>query len=784
MTENRAAPPPFVTFYSFKGGVGRTMALANVACILAGRGRRVLCIDLDLEAPGLTYLAVRERGQVARTPGFVDLISDLLKKGTAAPIADKSNPLAFLEYTHELPIPKHAIRGEGGKLRLMPAGRMDEQYEDRLRDIDLGRLYGEGKGKPILKHLRNIIANSDQFDYVLIDSRTGFSEEAGICVRDLSDHLVILFGLNRQNVAGTGRFLKRLRQQRIEPSGIIMAASPIPLGEDELRNQRLDHAKNEFRDAWGENAEVNLQIPYHPRLALDEEPFIFQWADTELYSAYSRLEEAVRVFADDTAQSWMDKAQKAISDGKHDQAIERLNELLKLERKLALLVMRTVAQNNLGKQKFDKYFEILAAEDGKNADIAILYGRHLIKRGDYQGAFSKLSECLKIYDALGSAGKGDSASVKRIMADVHRYKGEYIEAMTLYKESLEVFKELGDLSNVAIVNCAIASINTQQGRHNEALVLYKESLNTFEKNGDRRNATASKASIADIHIFEGRYDEALALYKESLNVSEEIGDRANAAISMGSIAHVNKLRGRYDKALALYKESLNTFEEIGERVNAAVSKDNIAEINKLRGRYDKALALYKESLNTFEEIGERANAAASKGNIAEVHRLQGRYNDALTMFKENIKVVEDIGDCHGQAILNSQIGIIFGLSKRESEAFELLNKAIKSLTKLGDPYEIARAYINEARVAIHVNNYDLARKALTKSRRLATKIDSKHLLADIAVLSSKIEKDPSSVDRRAIQDALDYYRSQDIQTDESKEAVKMLRRLEQSPSSK
>jgi len=42
-----------VTFYSFKGGVGRSMALANIAVLLASRGQRVLCVDWDLEAPGL-----------------------------------------------------------------------------------------------------------------------------------------------------------------------------------------------------------------------------------------------------------------------------------------------------------------------------------------------------------------------------------------------------------------------------------------------------------------------------------------------------------------------------------------------------------------------------------------------------------------------------------------------------------------------------------------------------------------------------------------------------------
>ena len=42
-----------LTFYSYKGGTGRTMALANVAWILASNGNRVLSVDWDLESPGL-----------------------------------------------------------------------------------------------------------------------------------------------------------------------------------------------------------------------------------------------------------------------------------------------------------------------------------------------------------------------------------------------------------------------------------------------------------------------------------------------------------------------------------------------------------------------------------------------------------------------------------------------------------------------------------------------------------------------------------------------------------
>ena len=48
-----------VTFYSYKGGVGRSMALANVATLLSQWGYRILMVDWDLEAPGLDRILQR-----------------------------------------------------------------------------------------------------------------------------------------------------------------------------------------------------------------------------------------------------------------------------------------------------------------------------------------------------------------------------------------------------------------------------------------------------------------------------------------------------------------------------------------------------------------------------------------------------------------------------------------------------------------------------------------------------------------------------------------------------
>src|SRR5215470_11024226 len=66
------------TFYSYKGGVGRTFLLANVAWLLARWGRRVLCLDWDLEAPGLyRYLAA----DAPPSKGVLDLVLQLKRRG-------------------------------------------------------------------------------------------------------------------------------------------------------------------------------------------------------------------------------------------------------------------------------------------------------------------------------------------------------------------------------------------------------------------------------------------------------------------------------------------------------------------------------------------------------------------------------------------------------------------------------------------------------------------------------------------------------------------------------
>jgi MinD-like ATPase involved in chromosome partitioning or flagellar assembly len=173
-----------VTFYSYKGGVGRTLTLASVAAVLAGWGYRVLCVDWDLEAPGLSHYF--DHWISVPSFGLIDLIDDVAA----------GEPPDMLRVTMTVAAP-----GMEDRLALIPAGRQDRAYVDRIQRLQWFDLYSETED--LGARLEEMRADWVQrFDFVLIDSRTGITDIGGTCTVQLPDILVIMFTANHQSLDG------------------------------------------------------------------------------------------------------------------------------------------------------------------------------------------------------------------------------------------------------------------------------------------------------------------------------------------------------------------------------------------------------------------------------------------------------------------------------------------------------------------------------------------------------------------------------------------------------
>lgn len=174
---------PRVVYYSIKGGVGRSTALAASAWALAEAGKRVLVLDLDLESPGLSSSLL----PIDRQPAFgiTDwLVEDLL-----------NNSDAVIQDLYAL-----SPLSRNGEILVVPAhGRDPGEYISKLGRVWMPSFQADGSRQMWSARLSRLLAELErrhQPDIVLIDSRAGIDEIASACVTDLGASCIYLFALD------------------------------------------------------------------------------------------------------------------------------------------------------------------------------------------------------------------------------------------------------------------------------------------------------------------------------------------------------------------------------------------------------------------------------------------------------------------------------------------------------------------------------------------------------------------------------------------------------------
>ena len=201
-----------ITFYSYKGGAGRTMGLANVSVLLAQMGFKVLIVDWDLEAPGLEHYFKH----------YIDIKSIHLQDGILDLLLNPGN-LHWKTCIQKIDMVREQIT-----IDLITSGKRTNGYFQKLKKLDLNQLYIKFNGFEFIENLRD--EWKADYDFILVDSRTGVTDIGEISTIQLPDMIVLFFTAMEQSVNGVVDIYKKIMKayQKFPNERLKLLSIPVP----------------------------------------------------------------------------------------------------------------------------------------------------------------------------------------------------------------------------------------------------------------------------------------------------------------------------------------------------------------------------------------------------------------------------------------------------------------------------------------------------------------------------------------------------------------------------
>ncbi|MGL2994612.1 KGGVGR-motif variant AAA ATPase [Flavobacterium sp. TSSA_36] len=437
-----------ITFYSYKGGVGRSLTLSNIAMRLADLGKKVCIIDFDLEAPGLHLKFNKHINQSEINKGIVEYISDFQNKDYV--------PKTINEYVTDV----NYLGTLNGSIKLIPAGDIySNEYWKNLSSINWKDLFysEENNGVNLLLHLKELIKIDLKPDFILIDSRTGITDISGIAMTLLADSVVTLAANNDENISGTARIIKSLMNNennllgRLPKIHFVLTRIPYYPNPDE-KHKEIRITRKALLQINKDGKLIDKVFVIHSDRDLEEE----ERFKINIVSEKTTSNQVVPIEED-----YLTLFEELTKDDLTDDELCRFNDLRESE--LLIEEARNILDNAIKINKLKKAIALnsnshegmdllaLAFIELHNYDEALLYARQASEidsknwHYQYRIAFcldelNETDEAKKILENILKNDNRNSSSLL-FLGNIYYDKLDYKKALSYYLKVIEYFPD-------------------------------------------------------------------------------------------------------------------------------------------------------------------------------------------------------------------------------------------------------------------------------------------------------------------------------------------------------
>ena len=636
-----------ITFYSYKGGAGRSLLLANVARFAAAAGKNVVALDFDLEAPGLAYKFFPS-GAAPRNSGLVGYLLDAL----AAPTGEEPE---LDDYLVAVPA------GGPGTLNLMPAGRAPSgNYFHDLRRLRLDTLLDKGTGLDLLMRLQQRFAEEQGTDLLLIDARTGITSTNAVTTQILADTVVALTLDMAEQIEGTRTVLRSLQGLASLRSNdtirLELVVSRIPHGPGQSVWQISDNDREimaRIRDTIEHPAQpVSKTVVLDAVHVLHNEPML---VDSE-------------VLLTDRSGPWT-------RNPLHHDYLRLIEALIGQEAIESVRSTRLAGASSADEREEAGYFI------GSESLVTAARGERLRAIGQSFEAKMSLADQVRsarAAAALDPSRRPDLASALGREGLAHRELGQPFDALKATEESAEIYRELASDNPSAFHLDLARSLNdmsnmlSENDRHKEALTATEEVANMYRNlallsPSDYRADLARSLMNFSVRLAEnGHHAKALTVATDGIETLRELAVTSPAAYrpalaeAIGNFAVRLAESGLRDEALESAQESTGIYRELPQTDPAAYTAGLAASLNNLAimlsaiGRRDEALAAAGQGVSLLRKLANAnpahdPNLAAALTNLAIRLAENGQGDEAIDAAMKAVDLYKGLADSNAPA---------------------------------------------------------------------------------------------------------------------------------------
>ncbi|NOK14562.1 KGGVGR-motif variant AAA ATPase [Corallococcus exercitus] len=735
MSENRGGQ--VITFYSYKGGVGRSMAVANVATLLAQRGKRVLVLDFDFEAPGL-HRYFLEKPKKVKLPterykpegardGVIDFFTALRAKlrerlpgGVSAHEAsgDRSAILGGIrEVVRELvgalePAYGYSVRmgnpnastSNGSRfaaLHFLPAGRVRENrldvgYVERVRSFNWAEFYEEyAEVFPVL-----VEEWTREYDHVLVDSRTGLTDIGSICTMLLPEKLVLVFAPNLQSLQGAlevGREAVLLRQRSAD-------LRPLPLFP---LMSRMEEGEQESLEQWAQDAQEEFEALFRELYGLElcdlGEYFNFARIPHRSYYAYGE-----RVAAEDQPQIQTTSLAQAYSQFIECLRFDNPNEVKNLQG-------QKIEEGLLEKLDDEESLKSLVARRPDDLRARVLYANFLQVKG-------RFADAVVVYDGIVYRfGSAKDLKTRVSVASALAGKGVCLRQLQLFEEELDAYAEVvsryGDAPEPALRVQVVRALFVRSAalgqlqRFEEAVAACEELVRRY---GDSPEPALRELVVRSFFV-KGvtlgrleRHEEALVAFGEVIRRYDRVSEPALREV----VAMTLFRKGAVLSQLRRNEEAINAYETLAEWYGGAPEpalRERVAKALFFEGIVLNRMQRFEEALVVFDRVVRHCGYAPDpdlQRHVASALVIKGVSLGQLGRLEEAVPVFEEVERRFGEApepALREQVamavcnkGLALSHLRRPDEALAIFDRVVRRYGEASEPAlreQVARALV-------------------------------------------------------------------------------------------